>query len=299
MTGIRFGALVLPSVPWATWLDRVRGAEAAGFDMVVIDDHLANPQRPDHLWLDAWVALAAAAQATETVRLGTLVANVVLRHPAVLARQALSLDHVSGGRLELGLGSGYAPVDHRASQTGSWDPAERAERFSESVAMVAALLSGDPPTAGRYYDVGALTLAPESVQRPRPPITVAADGRRSLEVAARHADRWVSFGGFGLTTDQAVAVTRRRITVLDDCCDAVGRSPSEVGRSLLAGSAGVNADPIWTSVSAFETFVGRFVELGIDTFVLYWPPASASRGVDDAVVDEVVHEVIPRLAARS
>lgn len=270
--------------------------EAAGFDLVVIDDHLVNPVRPGLPWMDAWTALAAAAEVTSTIRLGPLVSNVVLRHPAMLARHAHTVDQISGGRLELAIGSGYSPTDHRFVEQPEWQPAERAERFDEAVAIVRALLAGEPAPAGRHYDVGDLHLAPPSPQG-RPSITVAADGPRALATAVAHADRWVSFGGWGLTTEQAVTVTRRRMATLDRLCEQAGREPSTLGRCLLAGSAAVNAEPIWTSVDAFEDFVGRFREIGIDTFIVYWPPTSVSRDVDEDTVRQVLADVVPRLTA--
>lgn len=253
-------ALLIPNVGWPELLARARRLEELGVATVWVDDHVLNPAHPEQPWLDAWSVLPALAVATSRIRLGPLVANGVLRSPAVLARHALSVDHISGGRLELGLGAGYAPGDHEAAGVVPWPPAQRAARFAELVSVVDGVLRGKDVLAGFP------ALAP--VER-RVPLTVAAHGRAALRVAAAHADRWVSYGGFGLTTDEHLALTRRRLAVLDEQCAATGRT---VRRMLLAGSPAVTAEPLWSSVGAVEDFVGRYEQAGIDEFAFYYPP---------------------------
>ncbi|MFL6119023.1 LLM class flavin-dependent oxidoreductase [Actinophytocola sp.] len=243
--------LLIPNVGWPRLLARARRLEELGVETVWVDDHALNPAHPAQPWLDAWSVLSALAAATSRLRLGPLVANGVLRAPAVLARHALSVDHISGGRLELGLGAGYAASDHAAAGT-----TPRPDRLAELVTTVAAALREEPAIDG--YP----PLAP--VER-RIPLTIAAHGRRALHVAARYADRWVSYGGFGLDTATHLAVTAERIAVLDEA--SAGR---KVRRMLLAGSPAVTAEPIWRSVAAVTDFVGRYRELGIDEFTFYY-----------------------------
>lgn len=293
---LRFGGLLIPNVSWAELRRGAAQLEELGFDLVTVDDHVSNPIRPTHPWAEAWTALGAIAASTSRIRLGPLVANTILRHPVLLARQALTLDAISDGRLELGLGAGYAPSDFAAVGREQLTPTDGSRRFAEAVGVVHALLHGHPPMAGSWFDASSVALR-EPADSPVPPLTIAADGPISIDTTARWGDRWVSFGGWGLTTDRAVSVTRARSALLDERCAAHGRAPESVGRTLLAGSAAVNTDPIWTSVGAFEDFVGRFREIGIDTFVFYWPPASVSRAVDPSVVEAVVADVIPRLRA--
>ena len=294
---LRFGGLLLPNAEWPVVVGRAMELERLGFDLVVMDDHLSNPVRPAQPWLEVWTALAGIAAATTSIRLGPLVSNTVLRHPGLLARQASTVDQIAGGRLEIALGSGYAPSDHRGVQQPMWSAAERAVRFREAVATVDALLRGEHAPAGEFVDVGDLAIAPLSAQHPRPPLTIAADGPLALDVAATYGDAWVSFGGWDLATDEAIAITRRRSDELDRRAEAIGRDPATIGRTLLAGSAAVNRDPIWTSVEAFEDFTGRFRAIGIDTIVFYFPPDAVSRAVDDDTVGRVIHEVMPRLRA--
>jgi alkanesulfonate monooxygenase SsuD/methylene tetrahydromethanopterin reductase-like flavin-dependent oxidoreductase (luciferase family) len=235
-------ALLIPNVGWPELLARARRLADMGVGTVWVDDHLLNPAHPEQPWLDAWSVLPALAAATSTIRLGPLVANGILRPPATLARQALSVDHISGGRLELGIGSGYAAADRAAGNDIA---------FADVVTTVAAALRGDSVLDGFP------PLAPVG----RIPLTVAAHGPKALALAAEHADRWVSYGGFGLSMEEHLTLTRRR-------AEQVG----SIRKMLLAGSPAVTATPIWRSVAAVEDFTGRYREAGIDEFAFYYPP---------------------------
>jgi alkanesulfonate monooxygenase SsuD/methylene tetrahydromethanopterin reductase-like flavin-dependent oxidoreductase (luciferase family) len=254
-------ALLIPHVGWPELLARARRLEELGVAGVWVDDHVLNPAHPEQPWLDAWSLLPALAASTSRVRLGPLVANGVLRPPVVLARHALSVDHLSGGRLELGLGAGYAAGDRAAGHTVP---------FADVVTTVDKVLRGEPVLEGFP------ALAPAR----RIPLTIAAHGPRSLALAASYGDRWVSYGGFGLSAEEHLAVTKRRIDVLAEA--SRGRS---VRRMLLAGSPAVTAEPIWSSVGAVTDFAGRYREIGIDDFVFYYPPSPVGS---ESVFEEFV-----------
>ena len=286
---------MLPNRGWATTISAAEQLEALGFDMVAVDDHLTNPMQPERPWAEVWTTLAAIAARTSTIRLAPVVANTVLRHPAVLARQALTVDDISGGRLDIGLGAGYAPTDLRGVGVDRLAPEPWAARFGEAVATIAALLAGTPAPAGRYFDASETVLRSPAAT---PELTIAAHSRSSLDVVARHGARWISYGGWGLSMDALVALTRQRLDHLHDRWQAHGR-PGRPGVSLLLGSAAVCAEPLWTSAEAFEDTIGRFVDIGVDTFVVYWPPSSVSPHVDPDAQERIVSEVIPRLRASS
>lgn len=290
---MRFGALLLPTGTWPDLVRRAQETEALGFDFVWVDDHAMHPARPDAPWFEAWTALAGLAAETWRVRLGPLVSNVVLRHPVVLARQARTVEQIAGGRLEVGLGAGYAPSDHAALGEPPWPADERAERFAEAVAVIDALLRGEPATVdGEHYRVEEMVLAPQPVGDKRPPLAIAAHGSRALGVAARHGDTWVSYGGFGLDPDEVLRRTRRRLAELERACEAIGRDPQTVRRRLLAGSGALTRDPIWTSVDAFGEFAGRLQEAGVDELALHYPPAAVNP--PGAVRDGIVAEIADR-----
>jgi alkanesulfonate monooxygenase SsuD/methylene tetrahydromethanopterin reductase-like flavin-dependent oxidoreductase (luciferase family) len=282
-------ALIIPDRDFATVLQQVRRLEELGVRAVWIDDHFAHPADPGRPWLDAWSALAAWAATTERIGLGTLVSNPVLRSPALLARQALSVEHISGGRLELGVGSGYSTGDHAAVGVPQWPAGERASRFADCVALLDAVLRGEPAPAA-FGREPLPALAPRPERRPRPPLTIAAHGPKALALAARYGDRWVSYGGFGLPAEGHRRRTARRARLLDEACRRIGRDPATIRRALLIGSAATTATPMWESLDAARRVIDGYCELGIDDFVLYHPPETVWP--DGAVRPEVFEQLV-------
>jgi len=159
-----------------------RRCEDAGVAALTVADHLDDQLSP-------LVALMAAADATTTLRVGSLVFSNDYRHPALLAKEVATLDQLSGGRLEFGLGAGWKLTDYQAAGLPLDKPSVRIERLDEALTVIRALWSGHPVHhAGTHYTIDGLTLAPLPLQQPGPPIWVGGGGRKVLEVAARHAD---------------------------------------------------------------------------------------------------------------
>jgi alkanesulfonate monooxygenase SsuD/methylene tetrahydromethanopterin reductase-like flavin-dependent oxidoreductase (luciferase family) len=178
-------------------------------------------------------------------------------------------------------------------------------RFREAVEIVDRALREEVATfRGRYYQVVDAPVYPRPVQRPRPPLTLAANGPASLRLAAEYADTWNSLGGPGLSPRASLDVTRQRDALLDEYCVAIGRDPAAIGRSFLVGFAG---DTPFASVDAFHEVVGRYREIGIDEFIFYGVSdegreAAARRGLlgrwgDRAMLERVAAEAIPALRA--
>jgi alkanesulfonate monooxygenase SsuD/methylene tetrahydromethanopterin reductase-like flavin-dependent oxidoreductase (luciferase family) len=288
---LRFGLFVRPETPWASILKRCRRAEALGFDSVWTGDTMYDPFRTDTGLLDCWTVVTAWATATRRIRIGTLISNIIFRTPALLARQAASLDHISAGRLELGVGTGMFPTDHAMNGVPVWSPQERVERLAETVEIVDRLLRGDPrPYSGRFYSLNEAVMAVLPVQEPRPPLTIAASHRRSIAVAANFADSWNTFGALDLTPKEHFEYAARRARILDACCTQVGRDPGAVRRSILVYSP---LDP-WESIEAFLSIVGRYQSLGFSEFIFYWPRDDQLR-----VLEQAASEVMPELRERS
>lgn len=179
----RFSVPILPLYSRAAWLEFARRAESLGYAMIVHGDHPADGQ------LAPLVAFAAAAEVTSRLRFGGQALNNDLRHPAMLAQEALTLDMLSGGRLELGIGAGWAEVDYRALGI-RLDPGPlRLARLAEAVALVKQLVQGGPVTfAGQHYQTNELDLKIAPAQSPRMPLFIGGGRRRILELAAREAD---------------------------------------------------------------------------------------------------------------
>jgi len=178
----RFGAQMSGARSGADWAATARRVEADGYDTLSMPDHLDDQWAP-------MPALAAAAAATTTLRIGTMVVDNDFRHPVVMAKEAATLDVVSDGRFELGMGAGWQHSDYRHSGISHDAAATRVERLGEALVVIKSLLAGERCSfAGRHYSVTDLAGTPLPVQRPHPPILVGGGSRRVLTVAGREAD---------------------------------------------------------------------------------------------------------------
>ena len=297
--GLRFHVLVLPNVPWSELARRFRHLDELGLDVGGMADHFVDWTGSGSPWLEAWSILAAVARETTRLRLSTLVSQIPLRDPAMLAHQALTVDHVSEGRLELGLGVGLT-TDPSYAMMGlpNWSAAERVARFKEYVEVVDRLLSNEVATyRGRFYRVEGAAMKPRPVQQPRPPITIAAMGSVMLKHAARYADVWNSLS-FLRDFQAQLEETRDRIQRIDDACRAIGRDPASLRRSYLMFDAGARAGGglinYYASEQAFGDMVERVIALGISDIGLYYPAREEQR----PVFERIARDVIPALRAR-
>lgn len=296
---LRFGILAPQVVPYAVQVERWRELEDYGFDSLWFADHFVNPNMPSGRWFESYTLMSAAAAQTSRIRLGALVTSITFRHPAVLAKQALTIDHVSNGRFELGVGSAGAPNDYEMTGLGAWERPERTKRFREFVLVLDTLLRNEVASFdGQYYRVKEAVMAPGPVQQPRPPLTLAANGPVVMRFAARHADTWNQIpGGKGIvgegpgSAEECLASARSRNEQMDEFCAASGRDPATLRRSILAGG-GVTPDPVWSSPEAFRDFVGRYREAGVDEFIFYYPSRLEQA---NGYYERIAREVIPGL----
>jgi probable F420-dependent oxidoreductase len=217
MRPFRFGVIAEHAQTADALLETARRAEAAGFSTLLLRDH--QVEGPFIHQLGPLTALAAVAAVTTRLRIGTLVLCNDLRHPAVLAKEAATLDVLSGGRLELGLGAGFLRRDYEKGGLRFDPPGERVGRLEESIQVLRGLFGDRPLThLGRHYQVNGLDSYPRPVQRPHPPIHVAAAQPRMLRIAGRQAD---------IVNLQTVSTTGG---VMTD--DVAGRSPDAVARQV-------------------------------------------------------------------
>ena len=166
-----------------SWAEQARKAEDLGYSTLLMPDHFGDQLAPVP-------ALVAVAAATERLRIGSLVFDNDYRHPLVLAKEAATLDVLSDGRLELGLGAGWMRTDYEQSGIAYDPPSVRVDRFAEGVEVIAGLLASDGPYSfsGKHYTIQEHTLLPRPVQRARPPLILGGGGRRVLTIAAQWAD---------------------------------------------------------------------------------------------------------------
>lgn len=285
MTAMTFGVQTVPTKPWPELADSWRRVEALGFDSVWLPDHFVPTFRPELPFLEAWTLLAGLATVTSRIRIGVLVSCNTFRHPALLAKEAVTVDHVSHGRLELGIGTGWVEFEHAMFGLRYPSVSERVSMYAEAVRVVDALLREDVTSFdGQHYRLTDAPFRPRPVQRPRPPLTLAAHSPKMLRTIAPYADRWNSMG--------SPAEMRERGERLDEACAEVGRDPAAIARSLLYVPAIMPDERPWDSVAAFVDFAGRFREAGVTELILQPPPSG-----DWAIVERVVAEALPGLRA--
>ncbi len=291
---LRFGIITIQELPWQEEIQRWKNIETLEFDNIWLADHFLDPFNPTGNWYEAWTLLAALATFTEKIRIGTLVTSIPLRHPAILARQALTVDHISNGRLELGLGSGVSgEIDPVYGMIGiiDWKPHERVERFKEQVEIIDKCLKNrEINYEGKYYKIKNAYISPSPIQKPRPPITIAAMGKSMLKIAAQYADTWNSFGGdWNTPLIKMLKNTSERNEILDQYCDKIGRDPQSISRSFLFFGDAFSS--IFKSEQNFQNITQQYKDIGINEFIFYYPddPNQLSK------FNQIAKESIPRL----
>jgi F420-dependent oxidoreductase-like protein len=225
------------NVTWDQWVALARASEEHGFEGLFRSDHYMSFGHPAE-WgtLDAWATLAALASLTGRIHLGTLVSPVTFRHPSELAKSVVTVDHASGGRVELAMGAGWNEAEHRAYGFPFPPTAERIERLEEQVEIVHRLWDRDEVTfEGKHYRLEAVHGLPKPVQEPHPNLIVGgAANARSAALAARWADEYnMNF--------EAPDVCRGGRERLSAACEAIGRDPASLVMSL-ANTVLVGAD---------------------------------------------------------
>ena len=286
---MRLGVVILPELRRAELASVWRAAEQLGFDHAFTYDHLAWRSLRDSTWFAAVPTLAAAALATERIRLGPLVASPNFRHPVAFAREAIALDDLSGGRLVLGIGAGGTGFDATILGQAPWSARERAERFEEFVTLTDRLLR-EPATSwrGRHYAAHEARSVPGCVQRPRVPFAIAATGPRGMRLAARHGETWVTTGDparEGLGAAEGARVVAAQGARLEETCAVVGRDPRTLSRMVLTGLA---LAPGLDSVDSFRETLGRYEAVGVTDLVVHWPRAAAPFAGDRARFERVI-----------
>ncbi len=303
---MRFSVWPSPTRPWSEVLDIVRTCDDAGWYAAYFADHFM-PNDPggaaplDGPMLECFAVLAGLAARTERIRLGSLVAGNLYRHPAVLANQAAAIDHVSDGRMILGVGAGWQVNEHAAYGIDLLDTRTRLDRFEEACDVLASLLR-EPRTTftGRHYRVTDAPADPKPVQD-RLPLLVGGGGeQRTLRIAARFADVW--------NTWSTPEVFRHKVTVLERHCADVHRDPMRIERSTQA-LVFLSTDESWlakvreqpagmprlvgTPAEVVDR-LGEYAEAGVEEFIVPdWTMGDAARAKDTLALFQA--EVAPQL----
>lgn len=229
---LRFGVHAGPSdVPYAARRQYWCEAERLGYDWASVGDHfIANPvfgARDTDPWNEAWTSLAALAEATSRIHIGVMVTSVGYRHPAVLAKMAATLDVISEGRLEFGIGAGYLEAEYRMYGLPFPPAGVRLEQLDEALQLCKLLWTKKRSNfAGKHYTLTDAVCEPKPVQQPYPPIWVGGMGeKKTLRIVAEHADGWNAF-------PLPIPQIQQKLTLLRDHCAAVGRDYEAISKQL-------------------------------------------------------------------
>jgi alkanesulfonate monooxygenase SsuD/methylene tetrahydromethanopterin reductase-like flavin-dependent oxidoreductase (luciferase family) len=287
---------MLPTDPWAESVARAQHIEALGYDHLWTYDHLSWRRYRGRRWFGAIPWLTGMAAATSRIRLGPMVTTPNLRHPATLAQEVVTVDHVSAGRFILGVGAGGVGFDSTVFGAEPLSRAELVARLDEFVELLGRLFTEDAVSyQGKYFTVNDACIRPDAVQVPRVPIAIAAGGPKSLARVAKYGDAWITFGATShhVASPQATdAIVRTQMQQLEEACAAIGRDPSTIRRIYLVGNT--EERPL-ASTSAFDDFVGRYSVIGFTDLVLHHPRADDPEWNEpESIIDEIAANVIPK-----
>lgn len=287
---MKVGVVILPDQRWSEARDHWRESEELGFAHAWTYDHLTWRDLRDGPWFGAVPTLAAAALSTSTIRLGTLVASPNFRHPVTFAKELMSLDDISSGRITLGIGAGGSGWDANALGQEPWAPNERAARFAEFVQQLDRLLT-EPvidSLSGEFYSARDARTIPGCVQKPRLPFAIAASGVRGISVAVQFGQAWVTHGDPKSAAESgelaALVAVKAQIAKVRDECGRQGRDFHSLSKIYLAGST---REPWLKSVSDFLRLSEKYEELGFTDIVLHHPRQSEPYKADLNVYYEI------------
>ena len=284
---MRLSTVILPVYPWRTAGREIwQRAEDLGLHAAYTYDHLTWQSFRGGPWFGTVPTLAAAAAATERIRLGTMVASANFRHPVPFAKELMTLDELSGGRFTLGIGAGGEGFDATVLGGPRWSAGERAGRFAAFTRLLDKLLTQDETTSDDpYYPAYQAEMLPGSTQRPRMPFHVAATGPRGMRLAVELGHGWITTGAM----QDGPKVVAEQIGRLRAACEAAGRDFDGLERTLLNIPRAEAERPL-RSFDAFVDWAGRYRELGITELILHWPIPDSEFAADQKVFERVVTE---------
>jgi len=275
---MKLGVVVSPAAGWSyrEMSDLAQGAEHSGFASFWVSDHFFGGPggTPDRNCLEAWTLLAALARDTTKIRLGVLVAAVQYRNPALQAKMAASVDHISGGRLEFGVGAGWKADEYRAYGYDFPSPGDRVDQLREGIEITRRLWQDDRATFhGKHYRIDDAVCAPKPIQHPRPPIWIGGSGPRVMRLAARYADGFDlgkhGAGGADLTPDEMAALFREL-----DAAERTAKREKRLERSHWSTSAlDGDAKPLVDKI-------GAYAAAGLDQYLCAFPRDRAAEMIE-------------------
>jgi F420-dependent oxidoreductase-like protein len=272
-------------VTWPEWVGLAEAAEATAIEGLFRSDHLTAVYRREAASLEAWTTLASLAPITRRLRLGTLVSPATFRHPSLLARMVATVDHVSGGRVELGIGAGWYEREHREAGIRLPPPRERFDLLAEQLEiLVRTWTESNFDHTGPAYGLEGQTALPRPVQQPHPPVIVGGTARpRGAGLAARWAAEYNSLGA-------PVAELVDRRSRLDAACEAIGRDPASLRLSLMTTCVvGRDEDEVARRLEAAREIAGPDWADQVSNWLVGTPTqiASQARALGEARIERL------------
>ncbi|MBL4679395.1 MAG: LLM class F420-dependent oxidoreductase [Pseudomonadales bacterium] len=250
--------------------------EKTGWHGLWIADHfMPNEDDTSHPWPEAWTTLAALSATIPRIRMGTLVSGNTYRHPAILAKMAATVDHISGGRLVLGLGSGWQENEHQKYGLPFYTVSGRLKRLEEACSIIKQLFAeGNVNFKGQYYQLEDAPLEPKPIQNPLPLMIGGGGEKVTLKITAKYADEWNVWG--------TVDTLKHKMSILDQHCSDLGRNPKEIQRSAVAllflsedesfvkkmNASNEGPAKIAGNVSQLRDTIAAYAEIGVNELIV-------------------------------
>jgi len=286
---------------WERWRRLLRAAEDYGYQCVFRSDHYTIGP-PDQESLETFISLTYAAAQTQRIEFGTLVAPTTFRHPAMTARMAAGIDDLSGGRMVLGLGTGWHEREHTQFGIPFFDMKTRFEMLEEALELTTRLYKSDEPVdwVGKHYWLKEALLLPRPQRLGGPPILIGGNGmKKTLPLVAKYADEWNA-------VHRTVEEVKERNTLLDELLQHNGRKPSDVKRSLMIEvvygetdeeleAKRAKIDPndtrnrLFGTGSAIVDYINQYVEAGVQRVMLMWMDQDDIGGLEKMARDVLPH----------
>ena len=273
---MKFSFWPAPMQPYDQVLALAQHVERTGWDGIWYADHfMPNAEDTSTPWPEAWITLAALGAQVPRLRIGTLVSGNTYRHPAVLAKMAATLDHITNGRVVLGLGSGWQENEHHQYGIPFYTVAERLQRLDEACSVIKSLFTETASSfEGQFYQLRNATLEPKPVQKPLPLLIGGGGEKVTLKLTARHADEWNVWGD--------PSILKQKMAILDAHCSELGRDPAAIKRTAVAllfmsddqaylqkmRDAKLQQPHLIGTVEEIRTLVAEYAAIGVDELIV-------------------------------
>ncbi|MHA2358615.1 MAG: LLM class flavin-dependent oxidoreductase [Candidatus Heimdallarchaeaceae archaeon] len=282
----RIGVITIQNAPWKKLVERWKFIDSTEFDSLWVADHFVHWKEKEMTFFECWTTLAGMATETSRIRIGTTVTNM----------RALTVDHISTGRLELGLGAGGgSKLEYSMTGIEMWSPKEKVERFREYVEIIDQLLRNPVTTYnGKYYNLEETVMQPDPVQKPRPPITIGAKGSKMLRIVAEYADAWNILEDI-TSLEESVEKVEERNNLLNNYCVEIGRDTKSIRRTfgVYESEAMHNIGPmkLYENPEILEDLVKMFLEIGISDIFIPYP----FKEKEMQNFEQIAQEMVPDL----